>query len=78
MNRNSSNSIWLRTWSHMASQCSRGSMTTLDDVGVVLGRPLDPFFWTLTISWSRLLARGVKWPLYAKSYDREEPAVSYK
>ena len=53
-------------------------MTTLDDVGVVLGRPLDPFFWTLTISWSRLLARGVKWPLYAKSYDREEPAVSYK
>ena len=31
-------------------------MTTLDDFGGVLGRPLDTFFWALTISWSRLLA----------------------
>ena len=29
----------------------------LHDVGGVLGRPLDTFFWALTISWSRLLAR---------------------
>ena len=39
-------------------------MTTLHDFGGVLGRPLDTFFWALTISWSRLLAR-VKWPLAA-------------
>ena len=32
-------------------------MTTLHDVGGVLGRPLDAFFWALAISWSRLLAR---------------------
>ena len=25
--------------------------------GGVLGQPLDTFFWALTISWSRLLAR---------------------
>ena len=31
-------------------------MTTLHDFGGVLGRPLDTFFWALTISWSRLLA----------------------
>ena len=30
--------------------------------GSVLGRPLDTFFWALTLSWSRLLAR-VKWPV---------------
>ena len=29
----------------------------LHDFGGVLGRPLNPFFWALTISWSRLLAR---------------------
>ena len=34
-----------------------GSKTTLQDFGGVLGRPLDTFFWTLTISWSWLLAR---------------------
>ena len=28
--------------------------TTLEDV---LGRPLDAFFWALTIPWPRLLAR---------------------
>jgi hypothetical protein len=31
--------------------------TKLHDFGGVLGRPLDAFFWALTISWSRLLAR---------------------
>ena len=51
------NSIWLRDWSHMASHYTWGSVTTLHDFGGVLGRPLDTFFWALTISWSRLLAR---------------------
>ena len=32
-------------------------MTTLDDFGGVLERPLDTFIWAFTISWSRLLAR---------------------
>ena len=32
-------------------------MTTLHDLGGELGRHLDTFFWALTISWSRLLAR---------------------
>ena len=36
---------------------TRGSMTTLHDFGGVLGRPLDTFFWALTISWSPLLVR---------------------
>ena len=51
------NSIWLRARSHMASHCTWGSMTTLHDFGGVLWRPLDTFFWALTISWSQLLAR---------------------
>ena len=34
-----------------------GSVTTLHDFEGALGRPLDTFFWALTISWSRLLAR---------------------
>ena len=51
------NSIWLRAQSHMTSHYTWGSVTTLHDFGGVLGRPLDTFFWTLTISWSRLLAR---------------------
>ena len=33
-----------------------GSVTTLHDLGGVLGRLSDPLFWALTISWSRLLA----------------------
>jgi hypothetical protein len=33
------------------------SVTTLYDFEGVLGWPLDTFFWALTISWSRLLAR---------------------
>ena len=30
-------------------------MTTLHDFGGVLGRPLDTFFWALTIPWSRFV-----------------------
>jgi hypothetical protein len=54
------NSIWVRAQSHMASQYTWGSVTTLHDFGGVIGQPLDTFFWTLTISWSRLLARVLK------------------
>ena len=49
-------SIWLRARSHMTSHYTWGSVTTLHDFRGVLGRPWDTFFWTLTISWSRLLA----------------------
>ena len=55
------NSICLRTRSQMTSHYTSyytwGSVTTLHGFGGVLGRPLDTFFWALTISWSRLLAR---------------------
>jgi hypothetical protein len=47
--------IWLRAWSHMTTHYTWGSVTTLHDFGRVLGRPLDTFFWALTIWWSRLL-----------------------
>jgi len=51
-------SIWSKARSHMTSHYTwGGSVTTLHDVGGVLERPLDTFFWALTISWSRLLAR---------------------
>jgi hypothetical protein len=50
------NSIWLRAMSHMASHYTWGSVTPLHDFEGVLGRPLDTFFWALTISCSRLLA----------------------
>ena len=50
------NRICLRARSHMASHSTRESVTTLHDVGGVLERPLDTFFWALTMSWSRLLA----------------------
>ena len=49
-------SIWLRARSHMTSNYTWGSMTILGDFGGVSGRPLDTFFWALTISWSRLFA----------------------
>ena len=51
------NSIWLRARSHMTAHSTWGSVTTVHDVGGVLGRPLHTFFWAPTISWSRLLAR---------------------
>jgi hypothetical protein len=50
------NNIWLRARSHVTSHYSWGSVTTLHGFGGVLGRPLDTFFWALTLSWSRLLA----------------------
>ena len=34
----------------------RVSLTTLHDLGGVLGWPWDTFFWALAIPWSRLLA----------------------
>ena len=57
-------SIWLRAWSHMASHYSWGSVTTLHDVGGVLGRPLDTFCWALTIPWSWRLACVRSGPLF--------------
>ena len=50
--------IWSRAQSHTTSHYTWGSVTALHDFGDVLGRrPSDTFFWALTISWSRLLAR---------------------
>ena len=57
------NSIWLGTRSHMTPHYTRGSVTTLHDVGGVLGRPSDTFYWALAISWSRLLARVWSGPM---------------
>ena len=52
------NGIWLRAWSHMTPHYYTWEpVTTLHDFGGVLGWLLDTFFWALTISWSRLLAR---------------------
>jgi hypothetical protein len=56
------NCIWLRDRSQMTSHYTWGSVTTLHDVRDVLGRPLGIFFWALTISWSRLLARVWRGP----------------
>ena len=58
------NSIWSRAQSHMTSYYTWGSITTLHDFGGVLGRPSDTFFWALTISRSRLLARVWSGPSY--------------
>ena len=44
------NSIWLRARSNINSYYTWGSMTTLQNFGGVLGRPLDTFFWALTTS----------------------------
>ena len=52
------NSIWLRVRSHMAAHYTWGSVTTLHDFGGVLGWLVEAFFWALTISWLRLLARS--------------------
>jgi hypothetical protein len=53
--KNHWNNIWLRARSHMTSHYTCGSLTTLPDFRGVLGRPLDTFFWALTILWSWLL-----------------------
>ena len=55
VNRNSLNSIWLRTWWHMTSLHTWGSVTT-HDFGGVLGWSSDTFFQALKISWLRHLA----------------------
>jgi hypothetical protein len=49
--------IWLEAWSYMTSYYTRGYVTTLHDFEGALGWSLDNFFWALTISQSRLLAR---------------------
>jgi hypothetical protein len=41
----------------MTSHYTWGSVTTLHNFEGILGRPSITFFWALTISWSRLLAR---------------------
>ena len=52
------NSIWLKARSHTASHYTWGPMTTRHGFGGVLGRrPLDTFFWVLTILWWWLLTR---------------------
>ena len=51
------NNIVLRAQSHITSEYTWEPVTTLHDFGSDLGRPLDTFFWALTISWARLLAR---------------------
>ena len=48
-------------------------MTTLDDFGGVLRRPMDTFFWGLTISWSRLLAHVWSGP---KIFTNYAPKIS--
>ena len=50
-------SIWLRARSHMSSHYTWGPVTTFHDFGSVSGTVFGHFFWALTISWSRLLAR---------------------
>ena len=65
------NSIWLRARSHMTSHYTWRLVTTLHGFGGALGRPLDTFFWALTIPWSRLLAR-VKWPPVALTRARKQ------
>ena len=63
------NNIWWRARSHMTARYTWGPVTTLHDVGGVLRRrPLDTFFWALTIphghgSWARV-GSGPKHPIW--------------
>ena len=61
------NSVWLRVRSHMTSHNTWEPKTTLHDFGGLLGWHLDTFFWALTISGSRLLARVWSGPHYYDS-----------
>ena len=61
------NNIWLRARSHMTSHYTRGSVTALHDFGGEFGRPLNTFFWALTISRSQLLARVWSGPKYLRT-----------
>jgi hypothetical protein len=76
MNRKTRKSIWFEGPSHMASHYTWGFVTTLHDFGGVLGRPLDTFFWGLTISWSRLLARVWSGPKTNKIWPSSTCPVS--
>jgi hypothetical protein len=62
MNRNHWNSIWLRARSHMTSQYTWRSMTTLHDFGGVLGWPLDTFLLGSHNFMVMALGSCVKWP----------------
>ena len=48
----------------------QGPVSALHDFGSVLGRPLDTFFWALTISRSRLLARVRSGPAHVEGRER--------
>ena len=50
------NIIYLRAWLRMTFTLHLRVYTTLHDFGGVLGRPLDTFYWALTISRSQLWA----------------------
>ena len=45
-------SMWLRVRSHMTSHTLQGPWLHYMILEVLLGRPLDTFFWALIISWS--------------------------
>ena len=47
------NSIWLRAWLHMASHYTWGPVTTVHDLGGVLGQP-----WTLSFGLSQIHGHG--------------------
>ena len=64
------NSIWLRVRSHVTSHYTWGSVTALHGFGGDLGRPLDTFFWALTILWSRLLVHVWSGPKTPKTVWR--------
>jgi hypothetical protein len=65
------NTIWLRARSHTASHYTRGTMTTLlhGFEGVRFWRPLDTFFWALTISWSQLMAHVWRGPKVSRATE---------
>jgi len=65
------NSIWLKAWSHVTSHYTWRSVTTLHAFGGVLGWPSDTFFWALTNSWTRLLARLWSGPKVANSLVKQ-------
>ena len=56
------NSIWLTVPSHMTLHYTWGPVTTLHDFRGELGRPLETFFWALTIIMVTALGSCVKWP----------------
>ena len=58
------NSIWLRARSRKTSHYTREPVATLQhDVGGVLGRLMDTFFWALTIFMVTALGSCVEWAL---------------